>query len=48
MRERISKRFSLTQERGHEGHIRQVLHDDSRSGMYKVYDYVIYVKEEMS
>jgi ribosomal protein L15E len=38
MRERISKRFSLTQERGHEGHICEVLHEDSRSSMYKVYD----------
>ncbi len=48
MRRRTSRRFSLTPERGHEGRIREVLQEDSRSSMYKVYDYIVYVKEEMS
>jgi hypothetical protein len=34
-------RFSLTQERGYDRHIREVLQEDSHSSMYKVYDYMI-------
>ncbi len=44
MWKRTSKSLSLTRERGHDGHIREVPHEDSHSRMYKVYDYVIYVK----
>jgi hypothetical protein len=32
---RSSKRFSLSLDRGHEGHIREVLQEDSCSSMYK-------------
>ncbi len=32
--------------RAHDGRIREVLQEDSRSSMYKVYDFVIYVREK--
>jgi hypothetical protein len=48
MTERISKRFSLTREQDHEGRICEVLHEDSCSSIYYIYDNVICVKEEMS
>jgi hypothetical protein len=38
---RGGKRFSLTLERGHDGRIREVPHEDGRSSMYKVYDCII-------
>jgi hypothetical protein len=41
MWKRTGKKLSLTQERGPEGRIREVLQEDSRSSMYKVYDCMI-------
>jgi hypothetical protein len=41
MWKRPGKRFSLTQERGHDGRISEVLQEDSHSSMYKVHDYII-------
>ncbi len=40
MWKRAGQRFSLTRERGHDRCIREVLQEDSRSSMYKVYDYI--------
>ncbi len=41
---RAGKRFSLARGRGHGRRIREVLQEDSRSSMYKVYDNVTYAK----
>ncbi len=38
---KAGKRFSLTQEQDHDGRIHEVLQEDSRSSMYKVYDCII-------
>jgi hypothetical protein len=46
MWKRAGKRFSLTRGRGHDGCIREVLQESSRSSMYNVYDSVIYAKRE--
>jgi hypothetical protein len=46
MWKKTGKRFSLTRGRGHDGHIHEVLQEDNRSSMYKVYDYVIHVREK--
>ncbi len=46
MWKRAGKRFSLTQGRGHDGRIREVLQESSRSSMYKVYDYVIHERKK--
>ncbi len=43
---RAGKRFSLGRGRGHDGRIREVLQEDSRSSMYKVYDDVTYAKKK--
>ncbi len=45
MWKRAGKRFSLTQGRGHDGRISEVLRESCRSSMYKVYDNVIYVRK---
>jgi hypothetical protein len=37
MWEKVGMRFSLIQGRGHGGHIRSVIQEDSRSSMYGVY-----------
>jgi hypothetical protein len=42
----VEERFSLTRGRGHDGHIREVLQESSRSSMYKVCDNVIYAKKK--
>jgi hypothetical protein len=46
MWKRPGKRFSLTQGQGHDRHICEVLQEDSRSSMYKVYDYVICIRKK--
>ncbi len=46
MWKRTGKRFSLTRERSHNGRIREMLQEDSCSSMYKVYDYMIHVREK--
>ncbi len=46
MWKRTGKRFSLTRGQGHGGRIREVPQEDSRSSMYKVYDYVICIEEK--
>ncbi len=43
---RDGKRLNLTRGRGQDGHIREVLHESSRSSMYKVYDNVICMKKK--
>ncbi len=42
MWKRAGKEFSLARGQGHDGCIREVLQEDSRSSMYKVYDNVTY------
>jgi hypothetical protein len=44
MWKRTGKRFSLTQKQGHDGHIREVQQEDSRSSMYKVYNCMIMLR----
>jgi hypothetical protein len=46
MWKRARKRFSLTRGRGHDGSIREVLQEDSRSIVYRVYDDVTYVEKK--
>jgi hypothetical protein len=42
---RVGKRLSLTPGQGQDGHIHEVLQEDSRSSMYKVYDNVIQMRK---
>jgi hypothetical protein len=42
----VGKRFSLIQGRGHDGSIRKVPKEDSRSSTYRVYDDVTYAKKK--
>ncbi len=44
MWKRTGKRFSLTQKQGHDGRIREVQQEDSRSSMYKVYNCMIMLR----
>jgi hypothetical protein len=44
MWKRAGKRSSLAWEQGHDRRIREVLQEDSRSRMQKVYDNITYVK----
>ncbi len=46
MWKRAGKRFSLTQRRGHDGRICEVLQESSRSRMYKVYHNINCVKRK--
>jgi hypothetical protein len=45
MWKRSGQSFSLNRERGHDGCIREVLQEDSRSSMYKVNDYIIVLEK---
>ncbi len=42
---RVGKRICLTRGQSQDGRIREVLHESSRSSMYKVYDNVIHKKK---
>jgi hypothetical protein len=46
MWKRANKRFSLTRGRGHDKRIREVLQEESRSSMYRIYDDITYVEQE--
>ncbi len=45
MWKRAGKRSSLAQGQDHDRHIREVLQENSRSSMYKVYDNVTFAKK---
>jgi hypothetical protein len=46
MWKRAGKRLSLIRGRGHDGRIREVLQEDSRSSMYRIYDDIAYAKKK--